>query len=183
MLILFLNISDKNARLKVEELYLAHKYIMLNTSYNVLKDWQLAEDAVHTSFLRILNKLDIISDTKCNKTRNFMVIIARNVSINMYNKRKRNSEYGYDDLEQIYESQDFSVEDLVISQSTINELLNYISQLDKKYSDVLMLKYIYGYNNGEIAYLLDISDENVRIRLHRGRNFLKNKLNGVIINV
>ncbi|MHB8063753.1 MAG: RNA polymerase sigma factor [Ruminiclostridium sp.] len=179
---LFLNVSGDNERSKLEELYLAHKYIMLYTSYSILKDWQLAEDAVHTSFLRLLNKLDTISDTKCNKTRNFMVIIVRNVSIDIYNKRKKRSEYGYDDFVQTIELYDVSVEDLVISQSGIDELINCISMLDKKYSDVLMLRYTYGYSDDEIAYLLGISNENVRIRLHRGRNFLKNKLNGVSIN-
>jgi len=155
---------------------------MLHTSYNILKDWQLAEDAVQTSFLRLLNKLDTISDTKCNKTRNFMVIIVRNVSIDMYNKRKKHSEYGYNDLAQTIECQDVSVEDLVISQNSIDELINCISLLNKKYSDVLMLRHTYGYNDYEIAHLLGISNENVRIRLHRGKNFLKNKLNGVNIN-
>jgi len=45
-----------------------------------------------------------------------------------------------------------------------------------------MLRYTYGFNDDEIANLLGISNENIRIRLHRGRNFLKNKLNEVSIN-
>lgn len=174
-----LNRNNRDGRSKLEELYLAHKNIMLYTSYNILKDWQLAEDAVHTSFLRLLNKIDTISDITCNKTRNFLVIIVRNVSIDMYNKRKKQSEYGYDELSEKIEDQDFSVEEIVISHDKIKELMGNISSLDKKYSDVLMLRFAYHYSEEEIAHLLGISYENVRIRLYRGRNFLKNKLSGV----
>lgn len=181
-MILFISIPDEDKRLKLEELYLAHKYVMLNTSYIILKDWQLSEDAVHTSFLRLLNKVDTIANINCNKTRSFMVIVVRNVSIDMYNKRKKHNECGYDDLMQTVESQDVSVEDLVISKNNINELINSISLLDRKYSDVLNLKYSYGYSDDDIAILLGITKENVRIRLYRGRNILKSKLKGKSIN-
>ena len=53
-----------------------------------------------------------------------------------------------------------------------------ISQLDKKYADVLTLKFYYQYSDSEIAGLVQTSPENVRVRLHRGKRKLTALLKG-----
>lgn len=175
-MLLTLVMNEQN-RSKLEELYIKHKRIMLYTAQSILNDEQLAENAVHKAFLRLANNLEKISDTGSNKTRNFLVIIVRNVSLSMYNERKKRDESGYDELDQKIEFREPLVEDL--SQSTANEVIKHIPQLDKKYADVLTLKFVYVYKDAEISQLLGISNENVRIRLHRGRKELIKRLNEV----
>jgi RNA polymerase sigma-70 factor (ECF subfamily) len=48
--------------------------------------------------------------------------------------------------------------------------------MNPKYADVLTLKYFNHYTNKEIADLLLISEENVRVRLHRARKILAARL-------
>lgn len=182
MLIFLSAVANKKDCTKLEELYINHKYLMLHTSFEILKDYQLAEDAVHKAFLRLINNLYKIADISCNKTRNFLVIIVRNISINMYNERKKQFESGYDGLEQELGSMDALTEDFVISKETVNEVLKCISELDNKYRDILMLKYSYDYDISEISQLLGLSSENTRVRLHRGRKMLIQKLSEVNIN-
>lgn len=142
---------------------------MIHTAMNILKDQQLAEDAVHQAFLRLMNNLEKISDVTCNKTRSFLVIIVRNIAINIYNKRKKETGVFLEEIENESITDNLSIENLVISEESYDEIVNNISKLDKKYSDVILLKYCFDYSNYEIATLLSISNENVRVRIHRGK--------------
>jgi len=163
---------------KLEELYCNYKTVMLYTAYQVLKDQQLAEDAVQTAFLKVICNLDKITDTNCSRTRKYLVIIVRNVSINLYNQIKTQSEtFLPQDFKNLAEKEPL-LEDIVISEESLNQLLRNFASLDKKYADVLLLKYAYDYSESDIAELLDISYENVRVRLHRAKKKLWDELEG-----
>jgi len=58
----------------------------------------------------------------------------------------------------------------------LNEIEEAILKLPINYSIVLRLKYSQGYTNKEISEILRISEENVRQRLVRGRNKLRESL-------
>jgi RNA polymerase sigma-70 factor (ECF subfamily) len=166
---LFLVIENKHEHALIDDLYNSHKNIMLYTAKSILKDQYLAEDAVHQAFVRLFNHLNKISDTTCNKTRSFLVIIVKNIAINIYNKRKREISSFQDEFETENILDNLNVENLIISDESYDEMINCISKLDSKFSDVILLKYCYDYTNDEIARLLNISNENVRIRIHRGK--------------
>ena len=74
---------------KLEQLYALHKNVMLYTAERILRDYQLAEDAVQKAFMKVLDNLHKIEEPDCNKTRAFLVIITRNVAITMYNRQKK----------------------------------------------------------------------------------------------
>lgn len=89
-MVLFLAaIENKQDRNKVEALYVRYSKEMFKVAYRVLNDYQLAQDAVQTAFINIINNLEKIDEIDCNKTRAFVVIIARNISINLYRKKKK----------------------------------------------------------------------------------------------
>ena len=71
--------------------------------------------------------------------------------------------------------EDFPYEKLA-SEEGYQKILSGISELSEKSSSVLKLKYIYDYSDREIAELLNISQENVRVRLHRAKTALLQKL-------
>ena len=73
---------------KFEQLYLAYRQVMFYAANSILKDPAMAEDAVHQAFIRILNHMGKIGEVHCPQTRSFVVIIVRNVAINLYNSRK-----------------------------------------------------------------------------------------------
>ena len=47
-----------------------------------------------------------------------------------------------------------------------------IKLLYPPYADIIALRYTYEYSEKEISIMLDISMQNVRVRLHRARNSL-----------
>lgn len=56
------------------------------------------------------------------------------------------------------------------------KLFSMVKDLDEKYADVLMLKFYYDMTDKDIAGLLHLSVENVKIRIHRGKAMLRQKL-------
>lgn len=161
---------------KFEELYNQFKPTLITVAHQILNDMELSEDAVHEAFLSLARNMNKISGKNCIQIRNYLIIIVRNASRRIYNKRKKEVcieeiEDNIPDLQNI----EIDTEDKAAQQ----KLMSLIKTLDEKYADVLILKYFYDLPNKEIARSLGISLENVKIRLYRGKNILKSKLSEV----
>lgn len=155
--------EDKN---KLEQLYTTYKQTMFYSANRILKDEYLAEDVVHQAFLRIIDNLSKIDKIDCHKTKGFIVIIVENIAIDFYRKRKRENNISFDKIE-IY------IEDIKANDKFIlSDIEEAILKLPINYSTVLRLKYSQGYNNKEVAQILNISEENVRQRISRARKRL-----------
>lgn len=166
-------ISEPDERDKFQEIYLAYRNIMYNTAYKILHDEGLAEDAVHNAFLKIINNMEKIGETNDRKTRNFLVIIAKNEAIRIYNSKRdipdsdfvENFAEDTADIESEYDQKEYK-----------KIIFDLIKTIDKKYSEPLLMKFFYNYNDSEIADLLGITVDNAKVRIHRGKNKLKELL-------
>lgn len=166
MLIYLAMIDNEEDQSKFEQIYNTYKQTMFYAANRILKDEYMSEDAVHLAFLRIINHLDKIVDINSHKTKGFIVVIVENIAIDIYRKRKRENNISYDEVE-IYltDPEDFTL-------SIENEVEKAIMKLPVLYSTVLRLKYSQGYNDREIAKILNITEANVRQRLARGKRRL-----------
>lgn len=166
-------IDDEPARLLFEELYLAHRHTMVCAANRILRDQMLAEDATHDAFMRILNHLEKISDPKCNKTRNFLVLIVRNIALDYIRSQKRKAETSYDANEYAYADQRSNPEEEYLAKEAKENIEKDIASLHPTYALVLSMKYSLGFEDREIAQMLNISHDNVRVQLSRARKQLK----------
>lgn len=173
MLIYFMSLENQSDRDKVEQIYLQYRQLMYYVAYSVLQDRQLAEDGVHESFLKIIDHLDKFSDIFCNKSKGLIVIITRNTSLDILRKRKKVTQIALDDVAYTLESDELSPGDFVTVAEGYKLLLHCISKLDHKYTHVLQLKHVYDYDDSEIAKILHISADHVRVRLHRAKKKLR----------
>ena len=146
--------EEKN---KFEELYKEYKSTMYNFAMAILKDSYMAEDAVHK-----------INKVKCNETRNFLVILVRNSSIDIYNQNKK-----IVPIDELDETDTIDLPDLIEKRLERERVFEIISNMDEKYSDILMLKFFYNCSNEEVSQQLNINPEHVSIRLFRAKAKLK----------
>lgn len=174
MLFYLAMIEDSSDQSKFEELYMTYKKTMFYVANNILRDTYLAEDAVHQAFIRIIENLDKINPTDCHKTRSFIVILMKNVAIDIYRKRKQENVNSYHDMEFIINEMAATKE---FEEEVENEIITTIASLPFNYSSVLMLKYSQGYSDSEISKILSISESNVRQRIVRAKKMLKSILN------
>lgn len=170
-MLIYLNlIETEEDKRKFERIYLAYKQTMFYAANRILKNHHSSEDAVHQAFLRIVDNLDKINETDRHKTRAFLVVIVEHIAIDIYRKRKRENMVSFDELE-IYIADDTCLEDEVIDLVSLA-----ILKLPVNYSTVLRLRFSQGYNNSEIAEILDITQENVRQRISRAKKKLSELL-------
>ena len=166
---------------KIGVMYDKYRIMMYKEAFKILKDDGLAEDTVHQSFLKLMNNIEKIDIHEENKTRNLLIIIARNTAIDIYKKRlylNQNSnsldfELGEDDegpIDYVEPSK------IVIDKETVNKVTKAIGDLPEIYRDVLLLEKVYGNTREEIAELLNISYETTKKRSLRARNMLAEAL-------
>jgi RNA polymerase sigma-70 factor (ECF subfamily) len=170
-----MTIENEDDRQKAAEIFRLYGSIMLYTANNILHDRQLAEDAVSEAFIKILDNLDKIDLNDCYRTRGFVVIIVRHVTLNMLKRQNRNMTVPLDDNVDFTDNQNVVFEDISIKEAC-SRIAEAIAGLDKKYSDVLYLKIEMDYSNEEISNILGISQDNVRMRLSRARQALMKQL-------
>lgn len=170
MLMIYLSMIDTEEDKDIfMELQGEYSGLMYRKAYSILRDSQLAEDAVQESFLRIIKNFDKVIKEKCPQTRNYFVKIVKGVSIDIYRKRKKQQTLPLDEREGTMIDEFTNIEDILVGK----EIETYLLQLPKSYYIILSLKYTDGYTYKEIASILDITEENVKKRLMRARNKLR----------
>ncbi len=172
MLLFLAAIEDGHSRRKLEALYTRYNKDMFKVAYRVLNDNYLAQDAVQSAFVNLINCLDKIEEINSNKTRAYLVIIVRNISIDLYRKRNKQYDIVLDDIEDILPDGSMPLDEKIINAEMFGRISSKIQELHKAYSDIISLKYFYNHSDSEIAKLLNITQENVRIRLYRARQSL-----------
>lgn len=173
MLSLYLSMLNSDAdKEKFKQLYMDNKNILYNYAYSILHDAKLAEDAVQETFLSLTKRLHKINGWDCNKIRKYLLIIVRNASFTIYNQNKNMTPVEDDVLDTIAEKK-YNLERDVELRDLEERVMEMIKSMRSTYGDVLMLKFCYEYSDEEIAETLNITVENVRVRLHRGREKLK----------
>ncbi len=88
MVSFLLTIENEKARSKLEEIYETYHKDMYITAFSILKNHHESEDIVQDAILRVSKNLHKILEVKCKETRSYLVIIVRNLSYSVYNKRK-----------------------------------------------------------------------------------------------
>jgi len=161
----FSNESDQE---KFEYLYQKYKNLLLHKAYDILKDYALAEDAVSEAYIRIYKNLHKIDDPTSNSTIAFVVTIAKNVSLTMLSKEKRMPVEEYDETM----PDSFDLEENVLAAVSSEQILGIMEQLGEELRSVFLLRYAYDYSLKEVGKLLNISENNAAVRLHRAKKKL-----------
>lgn len=141
---------------------------MYSIAKSVLLSHELAKDAVHDTFIKIIDNFEkfIALNNDCRK--GWIIITTRNTALNIRRKEKRSFPAGDDYL--------FNNISIDCFDEDFYDLINAIGDLPKKYRDSLEMRYIYGYSNKEIAEIFNISEDNARKRLYRAKQMLLEKL-------
>ena len=97
---------------------------------------------------------------------------------------KENQAISYDDLIwNDFLDNSAAPEELAIGNDTYEFLLKTIYNLEEKYRDICILKFVHEYKEREIANVLGLSDGTVSVRISRGRKLLQEKLRKVKLHV
>ena len=163
---------------------------LYNFSLRMCRDAADAEDTVQETFLNVFRYLkDFRYETKF---KNWLYRVAASTCI----KKRRKSKFAPQrelSLDEFLPQDETEIPDQVprwalmpLDKLLNDELLDKINAaiftLPEKYRLVIVLRDIEGFSTAETAQILNLSDANVKVRLHRARLFLRNKLKGYFEN-
>jgi len=161
-------------RNKFLQLYNQYKDLMIHIALGILKNKELAEEAVQDALIRILHHIDDIEEIKCHKTHCWVVYIIRRVSLNKLKYEKRREHESDDRLERDFGDID-TVEDKAIWGIKIEQIIKGLDYIDD-YCNVIIYKYYFGYSDNVLARHYNISSDAVRKRIERCKKKLKQYL-------
>lgn len=171
-----------------ERLVRDHIAWMLALAERILHDHALAEDAVQEAFLAAFRGLDKFEGRSSLKT--WLHRITVNASLTKLRRAKRLAEQPIDEYLPEFDRYECRIEAPLTDRAPVEDLLESadlraqitkgIDALPESYRIVLQLRDIEGYKTSEVAALLDISESNAKVRLHRARAALKALLEPIL---
>lgn len=174
-------LSRNGDRQAFEELVDMYKDKIYHLGYRMLGNSGEAEDVVQDTFLRVYMNLDRYDENQ--KFSTWIYRIATNLCIDRLRKRKPNYSLdaempdgeGADWYSMLPANQDTPEEETVLSE-TQHQIRKAIDTLPEKYKSVVILRYLHDLSLQEIGDVLKMPVTTVKTRVHRGREFLRKKL-------
>ncbi len=163
---MFKNSEDKI----IGELFMEHRQMMFKLALGILHNKRDAEDVVQDAFLWIIDNLEKILKIPCNKRASYFAIITEHLSLNVINKQRVHSMEDIDEHLDI--GSEISVDKIAVNKIAVDEVKRIISKMSV--TDRLMLR-LYLFEDRsykEISEIAGISEENVRVCVHRARKRL-----------
>ena len=152
-----------------EILYNKYKNKIEYFIYNIVKDYQKAEDIAQETFIYVIqHKMRENSSFKY-----YIYLVARSKALNYINVEKRRNEitekYLANDNEQIEKD----VLDIITAEESKKKLLESIELLDERYKNAIYLVNIEGISYEETSKILGETLQNTKNLIHRGKKQLR----------
>jgi RNA polymerase sigma-70 factor (ECF subfamily) len=155
---------EKHLLYKLYSTYYTELFLYL---YSLCHDHELAEDMTQEAFLKAIMSLP---DDHSN-VRAWLYMVGRNQLFNALAKQNRTELKA--DIEDYEFTCDESILDGLIQNESKKILYEAINHLDKTKREILCMQYFSGFSQKEIAAMLHMTTENVRVQAHRGKKLLK----------
>ncbi len=169
---------------RFSELVKRYERLLYNFGLKMCGETQDAEDVVQDTFLNVFKYLKGFRHE--TKFKNWLYRIATSTCI----KKRRKSKFAPDrelSLDEFLPQDEAPVENQTPTWATLplDQVLNdelgrtlkaAILELPEKYRVVLVLRDIEGFSIEESAQILKLTPSNIKVRLHRARLFLRDKL-------
>ena len=166
-------IETEDERAAVGLLYEQYRHLLFARANDILRDPQLAENAVQETFVRAIRNLHKFPHENCPQTRGYLVIICENVAKRMYTRRKQEQPT---DEELAAEETDDDPMNIAVSRDSVRRIVDAMRRLPPIYRDCLLLKHVYGHDGAEICEMLGVGQEALKKRFTRARKMLKDVL-------
>ena len=174
MLLVYLSaIEDSQKKSRFKLFYEKYSGLIYYAAGKVTENPTEREDIVHETFLRIISQFDTIRTENEKETISLVYTITKYCGVDYL--RKNRKELLIDDLPQEEIAWEESDADFMIDKVYISDIVKAITEMNPMYSIPLQLK-TDGYTIEEIAVFLGISQQNVKVRIHRARKMLKREL-------
>lgn len=160
----------------LERLFREHHEQIFRTAYRVTGTASDAEDVLQTVFLRLVRRegsYDFAPNAKA-----YLLRSAVNASLDLLRSRGRANSVALDDVmpSDLAERHELNPEAQHADRETRQIIQEAVSRLGETASEMFVLRYFEGYDNREIATMMDTSQMVVAVTLHRARTRMRKEI-------
>ena len=152
-----------------EILYNKYKKKIEYFIYNIVKDYQTAEDIAQETFIYVIQH----QMRENSSFKYYIYLVARSKAINYINTEKRRKDITETFLKEDDEHIEKDVLDVITNEETKRELLESIELLDERYKNAIYLVNIEGLSYEETSKILGETLQNTKNLIHRGKKQLR----------
>ena len=152
-----------------EILYNKYKNKIEYFIYNIVKDYQKAEDITQETFIYVIQH----QMRENSSFKYYIYLVARSKALNYINVEKRRNEITEKYLANGDEQIEKDVLDIITTEENKKELLESIELLDERYKNAIYLVNIEGLSYEETSKILGETLQNTKTLIHRGKKQLR----------
>lgn len=152
-----------------EILYNKYKNKIEYFIYNIVKDYQKAEDIAQETFIYVIQH----QMRENSSFKYYIYLVARSKALNYINVEKRRNEITEKYLTNGDEQIEKDVLDIITTEESKKELLESIELLDERYKNAIYLVNIEGLSYEETSKILGETLQNTKNLIHRGKKQLR----------
>ncbi len=170
--------SDQEQSQKFDAIYEKYYRYAYTIAFRIVHNTSAMEEIMQDTFLNVWKSLNVITDEVSAKA--WIATIARNTALNYLAKEntRRSKVLDIDDDVLYSETPDCELDPVALTeiQDNVNRVYQNIRELDKKYSDVLLLNIKFHMPPEEIAKYLQRNVKTAYTQLSRGKGMLRQSL-------
>ena len=155
----------ENFELVFDEVYTKNSQLIYHIAYSYLKNEDEAKDVHQDVFIKYITKKPKIKTF--NEIKYWLIRVTINECLNILKFKKNHHIVLNDEIIKSLKSNEIREDNLLYS---------FICELEPIYKDIIILYYYDNMKTNEIAKLLKKKESTIRMRLHRARNILKDKM-------
>lgn len=157
-------IDDADDNEKFENIYREYGSTIYRELVMILKDYNLADDAMQQVLYRIAKNINLIETDEKARLLHYLKTISRNVAYTICAKRQKENVIDIDSIE-VMDEKEF--EKTVLENVAYEKLLEALRKLEDKDRNILMMYYFDEWDLKEIASVTEVSYEAAKKRLQR----------------
>ena len=151
----------------LKQLYQKYRKEIYLYLYSLCKNSSLAEDLLQETLLKALLSLP---DDHTNM-RAWLYLVARNLFFNYYRREKEKVPLG--EVQQIQNTASQEVLEGILKEEKNRLLYQAMNELEERKREILLMQYFGGLSQKEIAAILKMTPENVRVLSYRAKRELR----------
>lgn len=156
----------------LEQIFRYHVDAAIRLAYLITRNWATAEDAVQEAFLQAFRSLDSFQEERPFKPWFTKIVV------NKAKRTKDRLDRGHlpYEMEEPNVHRSYEPEESALEKEGMDALFQAINELDDNHRLPLLLKYVSGLTEAQIAETLDIPASRVKSRLYVARQRLKKRI-------
>ena len=141
--------------------------------YFKVSDYEVAADLTADTFTRFWK---VALRDSIGNTKSFLFSIANGIVIDYYRKKQKQKKVSLDVIDEWLLGVKDNNEEVLSNKQEITYIFKKLKKLNKNYQDILLLYYVEELQIDEISIILNKTENNTRVMLHRALQSLKKLL-------